>query len=232
MFFSSKSSRNFRKFSWISLSACRPQTRLYNVHFAYHYQTAELEQSRWTSDVIVVTRPVSMGTWASLPPEVFVVVDGVKSPISVLFRAMSGALEIRFCVSQRLDKVNLIVHAHKPPVVETDERLNSLTDMERPCRWRSNSAPKPSSVSLRWLLDPISLVPPAVLLSCSPPPPSESYFQVTPNIKWSLSLLNLTKQLGKTIARERWRTFSMTHLIPEQSPTLAEESSTPTTCPW
>lgn len=129
MFFSSKRSRsrNFRKFSWISLSACRPQTRLYNVHFAYHYQAAELEQSRWTSDVIVVTCPVSMGTWASLPPEVFVVVDGVKSPISVLFRAMSGALEIRFCVSQRLDKVNLIVHAHKPPVVETDERLNSLT---------------------------------------------------------------------------------------------------------
>lgn len=68
--------------------------------------------------MIVVTRPVSMGTRASLPPEVFVVVDGVKSPASVHFRAMSGTLDFRFCVSQRLDKVNLIMHAHKPPVVE------------------------------------------------------------------------------------------------------------------
>lgn len=77
--------------------------------------------------MVVVTRLVSMGTRASLPPEVFVVVDGVKSPVSVRFPAATGTLDVRFCLSQRLDKVNLAVHVHKAPVVE-DERWSSPTD--------------------------------------------------------------------------------------------------------
>lgn len=77
--------------------------------------------------MVVVTRLVSMGTGASLPPEVFVVIDGVKSPVSVRLRAASGALDVRFCAAQRLDEVNLVTHVHKPPVVE-DERWRSLTD--------------------------------------------------------------------------------------------------------
>lgn len=84
----------------------------------YHYRTAELEQARWTSDVVVVSGPVPMGTRTSLPSEVSVIVDGVKSRVAAIFRAVFCALDLRFCVSEGLDKVNLIVDAHKPPVVQ------------------------------------------------------------------------------------------------------------------
>lgn len=84
----------------------------------YHYRTAELEQARRTSDVVVVSRPVPMGTRASLPSEVSVVVDGVKSPVVVIFRAVFCALDLRFCISEGLNEVYLILDAHKPPVVQ------------------------------------------------------------------------------------------------------------------
>lgn len=86
--------------------------------FPYYYQTAELEQSRWMSPMVVESCSVSMGTGASLPPEVFVVVDGVKPPVAGHFRAMFGAPDIRFSVSEGLDKVNLILDPNKPPEVE------------------------------------------------------------------------------------------------------------------
>lgn len=89
-----------------------PRTLPYDLRFECHYQTAEVEQPRWTKDVIVVSRPVSMGTRASLPPEVFVVVDGVKSPV-----ALRLILDRSFCTGEGLDQVNLIVDAHEPPAV-------------------------------------------------------------------------------------------------------------------
>lgn len=98
--------RLVKKFGWI------------NVYFVHHYQTAELQQSRWTNPVIVVSRCVSMGTGASLPPEVFVVVDGVKCPVAVNFRATFGDTVFRFSVGEGLDQVNLILDPHKPPVAE------------------------------------------------------------------------------------------------------------------
>lgn len=65
--------------------------------------------------MVIESCSVSMGTGASLPPEVFVVVDGVKSPVAGHFRAMFGALDFRFSVKEGLDKVNLILDPNKPP---------------------------------------------------------------------------------------------------------------------
>lgn len=104
-------------------------------------------------------------------------------------------------------------------------------DTERPLSTGVKLGSQPElKVGLYQPIDHIYLVPQAAFLTAHRPP-SESHFQVTPNVKRLLSLFNLTKELGKTMAGERWRTLSMTHLIPEQSPMLAEESSTPTMCP-
>lgn len=106
-----------------------------DVRFVYHYQTAELQQSRRTSPVIVVSRHVSMETGASLPPEVLVVVDGVKCPVAVHFSTTFSATDFRFSVSEGLDQVNLILDPHKPTVAE-DGGGGQL------CQWESNSALK------------------------------------------------------------------------------------------
>lgn len=86
-----------------------------------------------------------MGTGAPLPPEVFVVVDGVKSPVAVHFRAVFGTLDFRFSVSEGLDKVNLILDPHKPPEVEdgtsVSGRQTHLTSWAQSAHisWRSRS---------------------------------------------------------------------------------------------
>lgn len=79
--------------------------------------------------MVVESCSVSMGTGASLPPEVFVVVDGVKSPVAGHFRAMFGALDFRFSVSKGLDEVNLILDPNKPPEVEDGNvvKVSSVT---------------------------------------------------------------------------------------------------------
>lgn len=51
-----------------------------------------------------------MGTGAPLPPQVFVVVNGVKT---LVVTVSVGALT----VGQRFDKVHLVLETHKPPVV-------------------------------------------------------------------------------------------------------------------
>lgn len=54
-----------------------------------------------------------MGTGAPLPPQVFVVVNSVKTLFTVSFRALSivGA-------GQRFNKVHLVLETHKTPVVQ------------------------------------------------------------------------------------------------------------------
>lgn len=59
-----------------------------------------------------------METGASLPPEVLVVVDGVKCPVAVHFSTTFSATDFRFSVSEGLDQVNLILDPHKPTVAE------------------------------------------------------------------------------------------------------------------
>ena len=79
------------------------------------YQTAELEQSRRTSSVIIVSGRVSMGTGAPLPPQVFVVVDSMKTLVDVSLGAVSVVSPSRLRTSQRLDQVHLVLEKHKAP---------------------------------------------------------------------------------------------------------------------
>ncbi len=81
------------------------------------YQTAELEQSRRMSSVIIESGRVSMGTGAPLPPQVFVVVNSVKTLVTVGFRVLSVIL-LSFSAGQRFDKVHLVLETHETPVVQ------------------------------------------------------------------------------------------------------------------
>lgn len=59
-----------------------------------------------------------MGTGAPLPPQVFVVVNSMKTLVAVSFRVLSVVLLSCLGASQRLDKVHLIPETHKAPVVQ------------------------------------------------------------------------------------------------------------------
>lgn len=82
------------------------------------YQTAELEQSRRTSSMIIESGRVSMGTGAPLPPQVFVVVNSMETLVTVSFRALSVVLLSRLGPGKGFDKVHLVLELHKPPVVQ------------------------------------------------------------------------------------------------------------------
>lgn len=90
------------------------------------YQAAELEESRRTSAVVIERGCVTMGTGASLLPQVSVVVDGVRA----LVTARSGTLSapLRRCRPHGLDKVHLVAEIQEPPVVR---RKNKCTDAQR-----------------------------------------------------------------------------------------------------
>lgn len=68
--------------------------------------------------MIIKSGCVSMGTGASLPPQVFVVVNSMKTLVTVCFRALSAGLLSSLSTGQRFDKVHLVVETHKPPVVQ------------------------------------------------------------------------------------------------------------------
>lgn len=85
------------------------------VHAVCLYQTAELEQSRRTSSMIIESGRVSMGTGASLPPQVFVIVNSVKTLVTVSFRALSVVLLSRLGTAKRFNKVHLVLEKYKPP---------------------------------------------------------------------------------------------------------------------
>lgn len=77
------------------------------------FQAAELEQSRRTSSVIVERGCVSMGTGAPLPPQVFVVVNSMKTLVTVSSGALSVILLSRSCTVQRFEKVHLVLETHE-----------------------------------------------------------------------------------------------------------------------
>lgn len=68
--------------------------------------------------MIIESGCVSMGTGASLPPQVFVVVNSVKTLVTVSFRALFVVALSRLCAGHGFDKVHLVLQAHKPPVVQ------------------------------------------------------------------------------------------------------------------
>lgn len=88
------------------------------VHAVSLYQTAKLEQSRRTSSMIIESGRVSMGTGAPLPPQVFVVVNSMKSLVTVSFRALAVVLLSHLGTGQRFNKVHLVLEKHKPPAVQ------------------------------------------------------------------------------------------------------------------
>lgn len=102
------------------------------VHLVCLYQTGEPEQSRRTSYVIIESGRVSMGTGAPLPPQVFVVVNSMKTLITAGVRALSVVPSFSLG-TERLDEVRLIPEAHKPPSEGTKRNfsasLNSQTHL-------------------------------------------------------------------------------------------------------
>lgn len=102
-------------------------------HVECLYQTAELEQSRRTSSVVVESGRVSMGTGAPLPSQVLVVVNGMETLAAVNFRGLSVTLLSRFSTGQRFDEVHLVLETYKPPAERSknfkgDSMSNSQTD--------------------------------------------------------------------------------------------------------
>lgn len=92
--------------------------RSVSVHIVCLYQTAELEQSRRTSSMVVESGCVSMGTGAPLPPQVFVIVNSMKTLLTLSSRAPFVGLLSSSCRIQRFDEVCLVLEAHKPPAVQ------------------------------------------------------------------------------------------------------------------
>lgn len=78
------------------------------------YQTAKLEQSRRMSSMIIESGRVSMGTGAPFLPEVFVVVNGMKTLVPV------SSSVVQSCLSggHGFDEVHLVMETQKPPVVQ------------------------------------------------------------------------------------------------------------------
>lgn len=86
----------------------------YNIHPVCLYQTAKLEQSRRMRSVIIEGGCVSMGTGAPFPPEVFVVVNGMKT----LVTANSSVIQSCLSGGHGFDEEHLVTETQKPPGVQ------------------------------------------------------------------------------------------------------------------
>lgn len=86
-----------------------------SVHTVYSYQTAKLEQARRTATMIIESGSVSMGTGASFCPQVFVIVNCVKTLIILRPGTFLVPLSL---FSQRFNEVCLVLKAHKATVDE------------------------------------------------------------------------------------------------------------------
>lgn len=80
------------------------------------YQTAEMEQSRRMSAMVVESGCVSMGTGAPLLPQVFVVVNGMRTLVTACSGTLS-ALLLLLSHPHGFDKVHLVAKTHEPPAV-------------------------------------------------------------------------------------------------------------------
>lgn len=88
------------------------------------YPGTELEQARGAGAVVVESGSVSMGTGAPLPSQVLMFINSVK-PRPLSTRTLSCV-----SISKRFNKVNLVVHAHKPPAVQ-ERNTSGLINRER-----------------------------------------------------------------------------------------------------
>lgn len=75
--------------------------------------------------MIIESGCVSMGTGASLPPQVFVVVDSMKPLVTVSLGALSVVLLSHLGAGQRFDEMHLVLETHKPPVVQSRKFLET-----------------------------------------------------------------------------------------------------------
>lgn len=83
------------------------------------YQTAEMEQSRRMSAMVVESGCVSMETGAPLLPQVFVVVNGMRTLVTACSGTLSALLLLVLLLSHPhgFDKVHLVAETHEPPAV-------------------------------------------------------------------------------------------------------------------
>jgi len=68
-----------------------------------------------------------MGTGAPFPPQVFVLVNSMKTLITVSLRALSAILLSHLLTSQGFNEVHLVLEGNKPPAVQEKE-LQSIFD--------------------------------------------------------------------------------------------------------
>lgn len=100
------------------------------VHLVCLYQTGEPEQSRRTSYTIIESGRVSMGTEAPLLPQVFVVVNSMKTLIAVSVGTL--AVILLSCLgTERLNEVRLVPEAHKPPTEGTKANFSACLVLKR-----------------------------------------------------------------------------------------------------
>lgn len=80
--------------------------------------------------MIIESGRVSMGTEAPLPPQVFVVVNSMKTLIAVSVGTL--AVILLSCLgTERLNEVRLVLEAHKPPTEGTKANFSACLVLKR-----------------------------------------------------------------------------------------------------